>query len=426
MELVENGKALNYLIPKLINKTEDLQKELKTRMKLNKIFSEFENKASTQLNYFIKNSSKRYNFTKYGYNLDSFLLNNNTTNLDKANKIINDKFYSDINIQKEKQKLKYKSTSKIYKDIQEMFNEIKLPLGNNGFKHSKKNIELIMRGLLKRTKKQKLVKKPIKIDEKIIKKHTYIINYELKKDQALIKNSISKYLNKINNPSRNSEELFASASEFLSSTPYRKKPNINLPYIKLINYSHKKPIKKYYSKKRSISNINMLIPYSRMGQFLNKKKEKKKISLNNKEKNKIPFLTEANIRIIKIDDFSNTADIVYNSANKELQSKSNFDRKRRKFNKIFGFSKLPLLDTYDDILLQKSEIIKTERENRDKKLYNKQKYAGLVGQEKATAIINDQINMLDNLQKNICKKLNIFNNKKEMKNDYEKSDLVSN
>ena len=34
--------------------------------------------------------------------------------------------------------------------------------------------------------------------------------------------------------------------------------------------------------------------------------------------------------------------------------------------------------------------------------------------------------MLDNLQKNICKKLNIFNNKKEMKNDYEKSDLVSN
>ena len=33
MELVENSKALNYLVPKLINKTEDLQKELKTRMK---------------------------------------------------------------------------------------------------------------------------------------------------------------------------------------------------------------------------------------------------------------------------------------------------------------------------------------------------------------------------------------------------------
>lgn len=426
MELVENSKALNYLVPKLINKTEDLQKELKTRMKLNKIFSEFENKASTQLNYFIKNSNKRYNFTKYGCDLDSFLLNNNNSNLDKVNKIINDKFYSDTNIQKEKQKLKYKSTSKIYKDIQETFNEMKLPLGNNGFKHSKKNIELIMRGLLKKTKKQKLIKKPKKIDEQIIKKHTYVINYELKKDEVLIKNSVNKYLNKVNNPSRNSEELFVSASEILSSTPYRKKPNIDLPHIKLINYSHKRPIKKCYSKKRSISNINMLIPYSRMGQFLNKKKEKKEISLNNNEKSKIPFLTEANIRIIKIDDFSNTANIVYNSANKELQSKSNFDRKRRKFNKIFGFNKLPLLDSYDDILLQKSQIIKTERENKDKKLYNKQKYAGLVGQEKATAIINDEINMLDNLQKNICKKLNTYNNKKEMKNDNENSGLISN
>ena len=128
-ELVENSKALNILVPKLIDKTKYLQKEFKKRMKLNKIFAEFENRALIQFNYFIKNSNKRYNHTKYGNNLDSFITNNRKKDINEANKIINDKFYSDISIQKEKEKekLKYKSTSKIYKDIKHTFNEIKLP-----------------------------------------------------------------------------------------------------------------------------------------------------------------------------------------------------------------------------------------------------------------------------------------------------------
>ena len=73
MENIEKNKAINILVPKLIDKTEHLQKEIKTRLLLNKIFSEFENKASSKLNYFITNSYKRYNCTKLGNNINTFL-----------------------------------------------------------------------------------------------------------------------------------------------------------------------------------------------------------------------------------------------------------------------------------------------------------------------------------------------------------------
>ena len=60
MENIEKNQAINILVPRLIDKTEHLQNEIKTRILLNKIFSEFENKASNKLNYFINNSFKRY------------------------------------------------------------------------------------------------------------------------------------------------------------------------------------------------------------------------------------------------------------------------------------------------------------------------------------------------------------------------------
>jgi hypothetical protein len=60
---------------------------MKSRIKLNKIFSEFENRATNKLNYFITNSVKRYTCTKFGNDLDSYLLNTRTKNLYEANKI---------------------------------------------------------------------------------------------------------------------------------------------------------------------------------------------------------------------------------------------------------------------------------------------------------------------------------------------------
>ena len=88
MRDIEKNRAINLLVPRLINKTENLQKEIKTRLLLNKIFSDFENKVTNKLNYFIKNSRKRYDCGKFGNNLDTFLSETERENINEANTII--------------------------------------------------------------------------------------------------------------------------------------------------------------------------------------------------------------------------------------------------------------------------------------------------------------------------------------------------
>ena len=70
MDLINKSRALNILIPQLIKKSNNLTKEIKNRIKLNKIFSEFETKASNSFNYFIISSNQRYTNSKLGNNLE--------------------------------------------------------------------------------------------------------------------------------------------------------------------------------------------------------------------------------------------------------------------------------------------------------------------------------------------------------------------
>ena len=143
--IIDESKALNILVPRLIDKNEALQKEMRSRLKFNKIFSQFENRASLKFNYFIDNSNKRYNCTKMGNDINKFLLSTRIKNLVEANKIINDKFYSDANLEKEKQKLKFKSTSKVYRDIKDTFDKMRIPLETKFTRNRKKKIKLIIK-----------------------------------------------------------------------------------------------------------------------------------------------------------------------------------------------------------------------------------------------------------------------------------------
>ena len=68
-------KTINYseLIPKLVTNSNDLSTEIKNRIKLNLLFSEFEIKASNQFNFFIKESEKRHKGSKSGAKMDYLL-----------------------------------------------------------------------------------------------------------------------------------------------------------------------------------------------------------------------------------------------------------------------------------------------------------------------------------------------------------------
>ena len=419
MDILNKSKVLNVLIPKLIDKTEYLTGEMKTRLKLNKIFSELENKASTQFNYFINNSNKRYNFIKLGNDLNLFISNNRSKIEIEANKVLKDKFYNDLNVENEKEKMKYKSTSKIHNDIKNIFSEIKIPLEIKDNRNSKRKIKILINKIKKEVKKEKnnksILKKPNNITynnkekNKINKEIFNLINFELEKERESIGSSIKNYLNNINK----SNYLEFTPTEILNKTPYKNKPNINLPNIKLLNYLYTKPIQKKIIKKDIINkpDIIKVLPYSKLGRYF-KSRINRELSLKDIQKRNCPFLTETNICINKRNSFRSTANLVYDSANRELQMQSNFNRKRRKINDIFGSDDFPKLNTYDDIIFQNSEILKSERINKAKKLNESEKYVFLSPKERMKEMINDEIKVLDNIEKNFFKRVNLFNIRK--------------
>ena len=417
MDIVNKSKALNILIPRLIDKSNNLTKEIKSRIKLNKIFSEFENKASNNLNYFITASNQRYTNSKLGNDLDSIINSTRTKNIKEATKIINDKFYKDSNVEIEKQKMKYKSTNKIYRDIKDTFNKMKLPLETRFSKNTSKEIKLIIKGIDNKFKKKIIDNKDEKVNEpkkdiiynieENTKKYKNVITNEFEKEQNSIENTINKYLNNINNINVNQSYKSSSSSP---SSSHNKKPNFKLPKIKLINYKAYQPPKRIIvTEEEKKPDIRKLLPYSKLfnNNDINKKNEENSMSENNTKN--FPFITEPNIKILKNNnDYHSTLNVVYNSANNEFLLQNKFDKKRRKLEKILGINEIPQLNTYDDIAFKKSEKIKDERHKQARKNSESQKFAVLSRKAKINMIIDNDMELLDKLENKIYSREKIY------------------
>ena len=422
MDIVNKSKALNLLIPRLIDKSNNLTKEIKSRIKLNKIFSEFENKASNNFNYFISASNNRYNSSKLGNDLDTIIHNTRSKNINEAKKIINDKFYTDAILEKEKQKMKYKSTSKIYKDIRDTFNMMKLPLETKFSRNTNKEIQLILKGIDNKDqaenknnnledqiekKKQLTIEDNVKVGKKAI-------NFEFERERNTIENTINRYLDNINSASSTN---YSKISEVKSPLP-QKKYNFSLPKIKLMYY------KKFQTPNRSITieddkkpDIRKLLPYSKLGKNIKiNKKTDDNSSMNESSTKNFPFITEANINIYRNHDYNNTLNVVFNSANNEFQLQNNFDSKRRKLDAILGINDIPQLEEYDDIASKKSERIKEERHLKAKKLSGSQNFETLSKKEQVNFVIDNNMDLLNKLEDRIYK--NLLLNKSKNK-DYE-------
>ena len=420
MDIVNKSKALNILIPRLIDKSNNLTNEIKSRIQLNKIFSEFENKASNNLNYFITASNKRYTNLKLGNDLDSLIYSTRTKNINKATKILNDNFYKDANLEIEKKKMRYKSTNKIYKDIRNTFNIMKLPLETKFSKDSRREIKLILKGKDKESPKKKEYDKNEDLNE--VKKHVIYndkdniirnkkaINMEFEKDQNSLNNTITKYLDEINNLNINQKMNTSTGS---SSTSPHKKTNFQLPKIKLINYKQYQPPKRnIITEEDKKPNIKKLLPYSKLGRnnYNNKKKEDPFVKDNNNKH--FPFITEPNMNIIKNNnDYHNTLNVVYNSANNEFLLQNKFDNKRKKLEEMLGINEIPHLNTYDEIAFKKSERIKEKRHKKAKEDSEAQKFAILSRKAKINLIIDNDMELLNKLENKIYHRENINKSK---------------
>ena len=415
MDDIEKNQAINILVPKLIDKTEHLQKEIKTRLLLNKIFSQFENKASNKLNHFITNSKKRYNCSKLGNNLNIFLSESQRENIKDINEVLNNDFYKDTDIKLEKKKMKYKSTSKLFSDINDIFNKIKYPLETKFSRNSKKQIQLIINNKDKEENKiQKVaIKKIFPTKRNIIRFYNkqalttdkQIINSELELDQKSIQYSIDEYLSKVN-----SKVLKKDINNnyppviLLNSESYSKKPKIKFPKINFLNYL--KPSSKIQPIliERNIPkspDISKLMPYYKL---FKQKKEKE----NNSEDKKIPFITEVGIKVpSKEYDYNYTQDIVYTSANNELKIQQKLDDKRKLFDDYFGFNDIPRITMYKNIIAQKKEKLKMEKLNKIKRI-NRFKVSI---RKKYNDIINNEMKKLDELEEKFLSKSKIINKK---------------
>ena len=407
MENIEKNQAINILVPRLIDKTEHLQNEIKTRILLNKIFSEFENKASNKLNYFITNSFKRYNCTKLGNNINTFLTEREKENKNEINKILNSNFYNDTDLKLEKKKMKYKSTTKLLKGINEIFDKIKYPLETRFSRNSKIKIREIINGKdeLKSKKENKAKKVEIKkltpAKRNIIKFYNKqslttdkkIINSELYKEQKSIQDSINDYLNKINNKILKADvNSGISPFSILNSETYRTKPKINFPKINFLEYRNIKRPKETKLTKNTFQkspDINKIMPYYKSF----KKREDEKI--NNEDK-KIPFITEVGIKVQNNNkdreyDFDDTQDVVYTSANNELNIHQSLDFKRKKLDEMFGLNNVPNITTYNNIISKKIVDSRMEKFKKIKSTNN----IMISTKQKFNDIINNEIKKLD-------------------------------
>ena len=107
--------------------------------------------------------------------------------------------------------------------------------------------------------------------------------------------------------------------------------------------------------------------------------------------------------IRKNNNYNNTLNVVYNSANNEFLLQNKFDDKRRKLESILGTNEIPHLNTYDEIAFKKSEKIKNNRHNKAKKINESQKFVVLSRKAKINLIIDNDMELLDKLENKIYK-----------------------
>ena len=387
---------LNKLVPKLIEKSEDLSKEIKYRIKLNHIFSEFEAKSCNQFNFFIKESEKRYLGSKYGSKIENLLNMSNKRNKKEALKILNDDFYLNRDILNERKKMQTKSTNEIHRNITDLINEIK-GIENDALELSKKNSRNIFRSrinLFKNLNSENIFRN----SKNNLNRDKKDINNLFLKEEKNVKYSFDNYKNYINSIEPTEKKVIKTEeNEGKYKEEYKKKRKYNfiIPKMELISY--KKAIKHIKTKKEEDEenkiNIKKLLPYSVSGKnIFPKLKNFNKISLfSNRNNNKDAFIMKS------------TNAIIVKKALEELNSIKIYHNKNNKIINKLGIERIPSLREYEKIIKSNSNKIKLKRKNLNERIYYKQKNKGLDLIQKLNAQIDNNINYINNFEKNYSK-----------------------
>ena len=107
----------NELILNLFDKFSSYTDRFKDRIKIDSIFSEFNENSRKNFNNFIKLSQLRYKSVKIGNSLESLLIKQKPKYYQLSNNILNDNYFQSNEVDEEIQKLKKKINKKNIKEI---------------------------------------------------------------------------------------------------------------------------------------------------------------------------------------------------------------------------------------------------------------------------------------------------------------------
>ena len=376
-------KSLNLLIPELIDTSKSLSQEIKTRMKLRSMLSEFDSKASNELNFFINESNRRRLDSKFGIQIEKLLLNSKNRSLKEAYKIINDYCYRNVEIQKERETMQKKTTKNLHKNILKMIYKIK---GINLNIKNKTNSNNDIKSEVSYRSDNNILseREKLKLDSLEIQK---VLNEDVQK----IKNSILKYKNSL------TTLKVKDKNSLLNLTPEeiyfeRKKIKFELPSIKLLNFKKYVPPIKIIKpvNKQEIINKNKLMQYSKsVNNLICTRGEKK---LENEEE-------------MDIDPNTNNG-IVLENAIKVFDSEKIYDNKSKEIENDLNINQIPNVSIYENIISNK---FKQKKTNINKYINDYQKFLRMSKLEKTNVKIFRSLLKIYNYEKN-----NLFKHKRGM------------
>ena len=428
-ELVPKLKIINETIPQAITDSNLYRKEIKKRMKLNSIFSEFDTKAYHDLNFFIDESNWRYSKSKGGLNLNSLISGTRKKCLDESMKVLNDKFYTNKIIEEERNKMFYKNSDKLYKQVKNRINVIKNPeikkkelkmaaLTEEGLDEFD-NYDINENNINEFIRKNSNMNSPYNTLErknsnggislkKNLHKDILKMNEVINTENNLIHKSLDNYkitLNKLKNKYEEAKKLKQGKEPKLN---IHKKINIDFPKIKLLNYIHYDLYPKSDDDDEELRKINVrkLLPFTKYGKYYKSLNENLTMNESNKDENKdktLPYITEPIIPDNRhyYKNYQNTICVVHDSANKELFVDRNYEKKRDDVENILCIDNIPSLKVYDYIAHKGSEKIKEKRRKKNDRISHQQNYLKLTAKQKRNVDIDNNLQSIKDIEYNL-------------------------
>ena len=354
------NNKINTFIPKFIKESQNYQNNFNKKTLLSKLITNFEEKASKDLNKFINSSQSRYKLTKIGNDYFKILKNNYKHLSPFVNKIQNIYFYTNANtINDEIEKLKFKINTKKLKQLNTNL-KTKLYKQKNFYKNNNVLSLPNLKSNSSQIKKINILKTKKNSNLNLLKNNEILLENEFNKDQKKINSEFDNYKNKINdyNNLLDEEEI----------KKYRKKIECNTSRLTMLNFkkiveTNKNKNNKANNNKKNNINLNAIITY-----LYNSNKIKKSKSTNNS---------------LLISSLKDTRSTVNEQSKKYLEIKNNNIIKIKQIDKLFYDEKntLPTLNYY-------SERIK----NLYKKKYQKERKEYL---KKSQSFSNSDIKRLE-------------------------------